>query len=275
MQLKDIQLIFNRSIEYAFDRTKWLLTFAVLALSGVFVVFCRGLATHANPWMTLSLTFLPIFICAGILLAFGIVLIRAYHDQVKKKKVDYRAIFSKSWDEMLGAAYFTVPFMLIYLTLWMLLGLFLLLQSIPLIGDFFGVILAFAPFLLNFSTLLLALIVVATLFFVTPIIALKGLNRTLISKMLIQRFQTDLFYNLLLFSIGLLPIAIYMGFLTLSAYLTGSICLSCQNTLQTTLQWFFLMIPFTALLAPAVIFFFNFAAESHVLSVKKFQLEAK
>ncbi|MES2123025.1 MAG: hypothetical protein V4492_09700, partial [Chlamydiota bacterium] len=38
-----------------------------------------------------------------------------------------------------------------------------------------------------------------------------------------------------------------------------------------SLQWFFIMLPFSALLTPALIFFFNFAAESHVLMLKKMQ----
>jgi hypothetical protein len=59
----------------------------------------------------------------------------------------------------------------------------------------------------------------------------------------------------------------------LAAVLTGSLCLDCQNSLQTVLKWFFIMLPFTAFLTPAVIFFFNFAAESHVLMQKQLKGE--
>lgn len=269
MQLSDAQAIFNRAFSLTFERAKWLLTFLILALSGLFVVFCRGLAAHANYWVAMSLTFLPIFLCSGILLALGVVLIRVYHDEVKKKSVNFRKIFAESWEIMLGASYFTVPIILIYLLLWMLLGIFLLLQNLPVIGEFFGVILAFAPFLLNLATLVLCAFVLGILFFVTPIIALKGLNRAMISENLIQKFKSDLFSNLLLFFIGLLPLTFYLGMLLLAVLLTGNLCTICNDSMQTVLQWFFIMIPFTAALSPAIIFFFNFAAEAHVLLQRK------
>lgn len=273
MQLSDTQLIFNRAFSLTFERSKWFFTFLVLAFSGLFVVFCRGLAANASPWVAMSLTFLPIFLCSGVLLSLGVVLIRAYHDEVKKRSVNFGKIFAESWEIMLGAAYFTVPIILLYLMLWMLLGIFLLLRSLPGIGEFFGVILAFAPFLLNLATLLLCALVVGILFFITPIVALKGLNRALISESLIKKFRTDLFSHLLLFFIGMLPLALYLGVLLLSVVLTGSTCSICDDSMQTVLQWFFIMIPFTAALAPAVIFFFNFSAETHVLMQRKIKAE--
>lgn len=268
MHLSDIQFIFNRALTLTFDKTKWLFTFAVLALCGLLVVFCRGLAENANSWVAMSLTFLPLFLCSGILLALGIVLIRGYHDEIKKKEVDYYKILGTSWQTMLGAVYFAVPVILLYLMLWMLLGVFLLLRTLPTIGDFFGVILVFAPFLINLATLLLCTFVLCTLFYVTPIVSLKGLNQSFVSH-IGKRIQSDFFSNLLLFLIGTFPCLIYFGFLFLAAFMTGSICFICLNLLQTVLQWFFLMIPFAALLAPAIIFFFNFAAESYVLMKTK------
>lgn len=269
MHLNDIQSIFNRALELSLDSTKWLITFCVLILCGLFVVFSRGLAENANPWIAMSLTFLPIFLCAGIWLALGIVLIRGYHDEIKKKPVNYSKIVANSWETMLGASYFTVPVMLIYLILWMFLGIFLLLRSIPSVGDFFAVILAFAPFLLNLAMLLLCAFVVGVLFFVTPIIALKGLGSAFASQLLWKRLRADMFSNLLLLTIGIFPLLLYFGFLVFAAYLTGSICDACTDLIHTVLHWFFIMIPFAALLAPAVIFFFNFAAEAHVLMQRR------
>lgn len=268
MQLSHIQFIFNRALALTIDKTKWLITFAVLSLCGLFVVFCRGLAENANPWIAMSLTFLPVFLCSGILLALGIILIRGYHDEVKKKDVNYYKIFKSSWQTMLGASYFAVPLLLLYLMLWMFLGIFLLLSTLPSIGEFFAVILVFAPFLINLATLFLCTIVVGTLFFVTPILALKGLTQAYVSD-IGKKIQSDLFSSFLLIFIGTFPCFLYWGFLFLAAFMTGSICFICLNLLQTILQWFFLMIPFAAFMAPAIIFFFNFSAESYVLINKK------
>ena len=265
MQLNQIQKTFNRSLYHCFEKTKVLLTFSVLALCGLLVVFCRGLAETTNSWMTLSLTFLPVFLCSGILLALGVSLIRGYHDEIKKKPLDLINILLFSWETMLGATYFMMPLILLYLMLWMLLGIFILLSSIPFIGNFFAVILAFAPFLINLATLLLSIGVLVILFFITPLIAFKGINRSVISQILNHQLQSDFFSNLVFFIIGLLPLTALFFLLLGAAFLTGSICVVTRDSLSTVLQWFFIMIPFAAILAPALIFFFNFAAEAHVL----------
>jgi hypothetical protein len=268
MTLHDIQLIFNRALEKCLDRTKWLLCFSVLALCGLLVVFSRALSEHANAWMGLSLTFFPIFLSSGLILALGVVLIRGYHDEIKKGEASYSKILASSWETVIGAAYFAIPFLLIYLMLWMLIGIFILLRNLPAVGEFFGVILSFAPFLLNFATLVLTVSVIAMLFFVAPVIALKGMSRSLVSQVLSRRLAGDLFSNLLLFAIALLPLVLYLGLLLASAFLTGSFCVDCVDPVATVIEWFFIMIPFAALLAPAVIFFFNFAAEAHVIAQK-------
>lgn len=268
MSLDDVRLIFNRALAHTFSKKKLFFVFAVLILCGVLVVFFRGLAINANYWIILSLTFLPIFLCTGILLSTGIVLVRMYHDEIKKKPVSFKNIFSKSWEIVIGASYFSIPIILSYLLLWMMLGIFVLLKEIPGIGEFFSVILSFGPFLINLGTLVLCLLNISMLFFITPIVALKGLNRLQVSQILVKRLQGDVFSNLFLATIAVLPLLCLIGLLILSAFMTGAICSTCENPLHTVLQWFFMMIPFTAILTPAVIFFFNFAAEAHVLLVK-------
>lgn len=269
MTLKDIQVIFNRAFFFSFCKKKWLLTFFVLALCGILAVFFRGLSLNANQWVIMSLTFLPIFLSAGILLSMGIFLIRVYYHEVKQKEITYGDIFNKSWEVIVGASYFSVPLILSYLLLWMLMGIFVLLNEIPGLGGFFTVILSFAPFLLNLGSLVLSLLSLSLLFFVTPLIALKGLNRAQLSQILIKRVKSDVFSNFLLALVALLPLLFLVGFLILAAYLTGALCYKCDTATYTILQWFFIMIPFTAILAPAVIFFFNFSAEAHSLLQKE------
>lgn len=269
MTLSDIQFIFNRALAHTFIKKKLLSVFLVLLLCGVLVVFFRGLATNAGQWFILSLTFLPIFLCAGFLLSTGIILVRIYHDELKKKTISYRAIVGKSWDIVIGSTYLSIPIILSYLLLWMLLGIFFLLNDIPGLGMFFGVILAFAPFLINLVSLVLCVLSVSMLFFVTPIVALKGLNGIQVSQTLAKRFQNDTFLNILLAMIAATPLLLILGLLIAAAILTGTVCYTCDHPLYITLQWFVMMIPFTAMLAPAVIFFFNFAAEAHVFLQKK------
>lgn len=268
MTFADLQLMFNRAVALSINKKKFLLVFTILALCGVLVVFFRGLALGANEWLLMSLTFLPIFLCSSILLSIGIVLIRIYHDEIKLKETCYTEILGKSWEIMIGASYFCVPIILSYLLLWMFLGVFFLLKEIPGLGPFFSAILAFGPFLINLGSLVLCLISLGILFFVTPIIALKGLNRIQISQTLSKRLKSDFFSNVILATMATFPIWAILGFLILAAWMTGSVCFACDSPLHQILQWFFTMIPFTAVLAPVVIFFFNFAAESHVKMMK-------
>jgi len=269
MTLSDIQFIFNRAFSKSFHMKKLLLVFVALALCGVLVVFFRGLAVNAGHWLILSLSFLPIFLCSGFLLSTGILLIRIYHDEIKNKPIKYGDIFAKSWEVILGSSYFSVPIILVYLLIWMLLGIFFLLRDIPSFGQFFAVILAFAPFLINLSSLLLCLLNFALLFFVAPVIALKGFNKIQISKSLVSRLENDPFSNLFFVLISVLPLFLVVLILSIAAFLTGTICYACEQPIYTVLQWFVIMIPFTALLSPAIVFFFNFAAEAHVLMQKE------
>ena len=269
MDFQAFSFIFNRSLSFTFSKKKLLFVFCVLALSGLLVVFFQGLALHAGQWVQLSLTFLPIFICTGILLSMGILLIRIYHDEIKNKEVNYWNTLSRSWEVVIGASYFAIPIIFSYLLLWMLLGIFVLLSEIPAGGEFFSAVLSFAPFLINLGTLVLCVLSLAILFFIAPLIALKGLERGAIFQMAVKRLEKDPFANFVLILISLLPLALIITLLTLAAMLTGTMCLNCYNSLQTILKWFFMMVPFTAFLTPAVIFFFNFAAEAHVLMQKQ------
>lgn len=269
MNLKDVQFMFNRALLLTFSRKKLLLSFVVLALCGLLVVFFRGLSIHAGQWILMSLTFLPFFLCAGILLSMGIILIRIYHDEIKGKTVNYSEVLSKSWEVVIGASYFSIPIILSYLLLWILLGIFVMLKQIPVVGDFFAVILAFGPFLLNLGSLSLCVLNLAMLFFITPIVALKGSNRIRVTQTLIRRVKLDIFSNVILAFFALLPLIAVLGLLVFAAFLTETVCYSCENPLHNVLQWFFIMIPFTALLSPTVVFFFNFAAEAHVYCHKE------
>jgi len=269
MTLIDIQRIFNRALLLTFDKKKLLLMSIVLALCGVMVVFCRGLAVNSSQYVALSLTFIPVFLCTGVLLSAGILLIRIYHDEVKSKKIKYRDILAKSWEIIIGASYFAIPVILSYLLLWMLMGIFVLLRELPGIGEFFGAFLAFGPFLLNLGSLVLCVLSLSMLYFIAPVVALKGTNRMQLAKVLMWRLQSDVFSNLFLGVIAVLPLILFLAMLIAAAFLTGTVCFACEKPMFFIMQWFIIMIPFVALLSPAVVFFFNFAAEAHVLIMKK------
>jgi len=269
MTLHDIQQIFNRAWQLTFCKKKLLVVSVILALCGLLVVFFRGIAIHASQWIGLSLTFIPLFLCSGVLLSTGIFLVRVYHDEVKNKEVLYSEIFGKSWEILTAASYFAIPIILCYLVLWMTLGVFVLLKEIPAIGDFFAAILAFAPFLLNLCTLGLSLVSLLLLYFLAPLMALKSSNRLQLTTLLVKRLQSNQFYNLLLGVIAVFPLLFCLSILSIAAFLTDSVFqIISEKPFYLILQSFFIMVPFVVLLSPAVVFFFNFATESHLLMRK-------
>lgn len=264
MQYSDLQQMFNRAADRTLNRSKWLLTSGILSLCGLLVLFFQALALKAGDWLAMSALFLPIFLCGGVLLSLGIVLIRAYHHEIKQKEFTYKELLKASWKIVLGAAYFCVPILLIYLLMWVLMGFFLLLKAIPLLGGVFGVLFVFAPFLLNLGSLILCLLSAAILFFITPLVALRSIDPVHVSQVVMERVRRDLFGNVLVMLIALLPLACTLILLSLAVSLTGTFYLAPEGEVSYVLSWFLIMIPFIAVLSPSIIFFFNFAAEGHV-----------
>lgn len=265
MKFEDVKFIFNRAVSKTFNVKKLAVVSVILALCGLLVVFFRGLAINASEWMIMSLTFLPFFLCTGVLMSMGIFLTRIYHNEIKNRIVTYSDVLNKSWDVIIGASYFSVPLVMCFLVLWVLLGIFVMLGAIPFVGNVFNVVLAFAPFLLNVGSLTLCLLSLSMLFMLTPVIALKGTNRIVVTQTIVNRVKNDLFSNVVLALVAIFPLLVFVGIMALAAFMTGQVCYVCTNPLQHVLQWFFIMIPFTVLLSPVVVFYFNFAAESHVL----------
>ena len=269
MTLNDLELCFNRALSYSFTKKKFLAVFLILFLCGLLFGFCKTLSYGTNQWISMSLFFFPIFLSSGILLAVGIFIIRLYYHEIKNLKLSYRDIFVNSWELIVGTAYLSIPPILIYLLLWVFLGIFILLKQIPVIGEFFGVILAFAPFLIILSSLLLVFVSLIILFFITPAIALGEKEKFHFSKNVFSSLKENVFRNLIFFFTSIFPLAFLIGMLSYASYLTGLSYVSYENFLSISISWFFLMVPFCFFMTPFIIFFFNFGAESYNFSSKK------
>lgn len=145
----------------------------------------------------------------------------------------------------------------------------MLLKQLPMIGEYMGIILAFAPFLIILASILLVFLSLGILFFVSPMIALGPNEKISLVKNLLSRLKGDIFTNLLLFFIGIIPIIVIAGFLVLAGFLTSINYLVSEHILSVSIRWFIIMIPFCICLTFPTIFFFNFAAESYNLSKKE------
>src|SRR3990167_5181202 len=148
MMFQEVEEMFNRAWRFAFSRKKCLVVFATLVACGVLVVFCKTLSFAANPWVLMSLSFLPMFLCTGVMLGTGVLLTRMYYHEVKGNSFQFRKMLVDSFEVFMGAAYLAFPMILGYLFLWTLMGIFYLLKEIPMVGEGIGVLLSFGPFLL-------------------------------------------------------------------------------------------------------------------------------
>ncbi|MFS8563309.1 MAG: hypothetical protein LVR00_02850 [Rhabdochlamydiaceae bacterium] len=246
---QELEQIFNRAFSFSFCKKKLLLVFPALSVCGLLVVLSHTLAVSANNWLNNSLIFFPTFLCAGILMALGIPIVRIYHDEVKKKPFSYKTVLLHSWKLMSKVSVFVLPFLLAYLLLWVVLGLFYLMKEIPGGGQIVGVIFSFGPFLLILGSLVLSAGALFLLFFITPMVSLKSIMKFSLVEEFYSRFKKNFFIHLLLLGLGLLPLLIVIGFLVLAATLTGMTYAITERTWAIGLQWFFIMIPFAAFLS--------------------------
>ncbi|HSX37969.1 MAG TPA: hypothetical protein VLE95_03970 [Chlamydiales bacterium] len=265
MNWADLEQAFNRAILLTASKKKLVLTFPVLSLCGIFFVFCRAIAFDSGEWVSMSFSFLPILLSSGILLALGVLLIRLHHHEAKKIALDFKKLIIDCIDLIVGISYLSFLPILVYLFLWILLGIFFLLKEMPIVGHSFSVVFSFGPFLLIFGSLLLCLFNMGLLFFVAPVVALQPFKKLSVAKRVLDILNRKCFTALILFLIAQIPLVIVGGLLSLAAVLTDVSFLIAERSLLVALEWFFIMLPFCAILSPAVIFFFNFAAESHQL----------
>jgi len=271
MTWQHLEKIFNRAVSYSFSKTKCLLIFLTLALCGLFSVICRAASIGASSWIVMSLTFLPIFLCSGILLASGLVLIRLYHEEIKGKKGSVFRTFRSMKGLFFGIPYLTVPLIFAYLILWMILGVFYLLREIPHIGGALGSILSFGPFLLVLGSIVLGFISLLTLFFVTPAAALQNDLNPKLAERVLGQIRLNPFFSSIMLLIGILPLLVVALVLCLATLMTHLLYVEGGSPFAIVMRWFFMMLPFCALMTPAVIFLFNFACEAHVEIVRKSQ----
>ena len=269
MNFSGLEKAFTRAIYYSFSKRRLLLTFPTLILCGVLAVFCRALSLDANPWISLALSFLPFFLVAGILLALGVLLAKMYPKDIARAKVNVKRLIGSSMDLVIGVTYVALPPLLIYIFLWIVLGFFFLIREIPAVGEFFSIIFSFAPFLLIFGSLLLCVANLAILFFVTPAVNLLSVRKGSWIKIILSFLNVRIFSATILFVIGALPLLFTFYLLLVSAHLTNTSFFVEAGSLAVALKWFFMMIPFAAILSPAMVFFFNFSSESYSLLQEK------
>lgn len=265
MNFLDFELAFARAFSHAFSLKKMSIVFPFFVLAGAFSTFCRALSFQVGKWLSLSLFFVPLLLFSGLFLALGIVLIRMYYHDVKNLPYDAKKILEVSWELIIVSAYVSIPVILLYLGLWVLLGVFFALGEMPGIGKQLESLFAFAPFLLNFVSIVLLLGSFTALFFGAPVLATNKHVKKERLRLFLQKCFTHMFRMIVCLFVALLPMLAILSMLFFAAHLSEFSAGVETYGLTYLISSFFLMIPISFLLTPFTIFFFNFSAESHQL----------
>jgi hypothetical protein len=270
MMVEELGLLFNRAFNKVWNKESLLGTWLVLLICAWLVVFFHGLSLQTNAWIALAVNNVPLFISVGILLAWGIVLVRRYHNQLKNTDKSTLEVVKSSW-RLLGLGLnFSLPILLGFIALWVALGIFVLMSSIPLLGEFFSVIFSFIPFLLIVSVAILFIASFLILYIAAPLLALTADELEISYKTKAkERLLADPYTNIQLAIVAALPTIISLIIFCWAYQGTLQFLPSHDSVVYSILEGCMLAIPFTALLTPSVILFFNLAAEAHVYVLKR------
>lgn len=273
MNFSDLEHMLHRAAAHTMSKKKLLYTSLALFLCGLVMIFGMSASLVFGSWLALSLNFVPLFISLALIMALGVILVQSYHNEVKKRDLEFKDLTMRSWSTMLGTLSLFIPVVVAYLALWMAQGVFLVCASIPFIGPFFAIIFAFIPFVLHLATLLLGLLSIYMLFCLTPALSFSTSWQ---HGNFFQTFKDSLkhgFTRLLLFIVAFIPLIVSFILLIISLKLTLMMFSQTPNEQEQVMQRFFLMLPFAILLAPSVIFFFNVASETYgyIMSIEKRQ----
>ena len=249
----------------AFSSIQFILCFISLILCGLITVFCQTLAWGAGPWMKHGFLFLPLFLSFTILLILGVFLVKLYVSQDRGQASHLKKNVADSMKVARDTPYLSLLPLFIFLLLWTSLGFFFLLKEIPLIGPFFNLIFAAGPFLLIVAALILCISSLGLLFFAAPLLAHQSVKRFAWISLIVKWMKKKPLQSTLLFLVGMLPIVVVGGILSFALSMTHQHFSLTGSQVSSVLEWFFTMIPYCALLTPAILFFFHFSAESYVL----------
>lgn len=261
MDVKDFEELLLRSARLTFSMKKFMITYLTLVACGILFVFAKVISLNASSWVQVSLIFIPFLISMGVLLSLGTVLNRLYLAEVKGRILSLKEAVLKSLKTIVATSYFVVPVFFSFLLLWLFLGFFYLIKELPGVGEFFSVILVFAPYVLILASLLLSFSSIFLLFHLTPLVSFKA-NTSILTR-LIALFKDHLFLSIGFFLLAILPVVIIGAILLSGAVLTSNMFINTIHPVIVGLKWFFLMLPFTAFLTPFVNFFFNMSVEAY------------
>lgn len=265
MTIKNLSEMFNRALFHAFDLKKFISLFLVLVASGFIFLFLQGIGIYTHVWFKLLFYYVSLLSISTLLMCSGIVLVKAYIQELKGEEVDLIKLFKSSHEGFLRTSYGVLLLLAALVGFWIILGVFFLLKAIPYLGVVLGIVLAFGPFLLQLGIFLLLIAALFLLFFAVPEYAA---SEDFDWRVSLRRACQDPFSHLLLLGIAFLFVWVVWKIISTAGWVSLQLFSYGDSSIEITLQSFFVMLPLMAALTPFVNFFFNFAFEAYAYAVK-------
>lgn len=269
MEFKDLEMMCERAGRHTFSRAKFFMT-AVALLGAVFLVAISILLSYLpTMWGSMSPFLLLMLGLFCVLLSLGVALISSYHDEVKGKELSHSHIMLHTYRVLMKVAPLFVPILLVLLGLWVVEGVFTLLQQVPYVGAVIALVTSFIPFIWMLALLALTIVAVYLLFTVTPILALRNLSKEELEPYCEAELKESVFVRIFLFIVAILPLIIVEKLLVGAAKWAMLSTAAGMSSQSPFLQSLFFLVPAALIITPTIIFFFNMAAEAHVLVQKR------
>jgi hypothetical protein len=252
----------KRAIEASLKKEKTFLAYPVLLLAALITVFVLALLHQAHDWVIFGAIGVPVYLSLGLLGSLSVFIHRLYYHELKGESIDYKEIFKASMNRMWNGVFLALPLILTHLILWVLMGLFYLLQGVPYAGPIIAVLFSMLPFAFMMVLSLLPLGAFFILFYGSTFFAFD-------LKVDLDPVRENPLSIAKNFAIATIPLLLGILFLGGIYWATMELFGITQNIVALSLQRLFLLIPFTFYLTPFVLFFFHFGLESYRHFYKK------
>jgi hypothetical protein len=259
----DIEKMFNRAFKLSFVQQKIFLVTPFLVICSCIFTLCCGHSEEHLSWMRVHLLCLPLFMSLGLLLMVGLVVSRAYQQELEGLIFRVNDIIKDSMPLLQQLSYLAMSFLILYNVLWTLLGGYEIIRSIPLLGVLVETLFAYIPFLLLFSIGILGCLGILHLFCLPPLLVFRSNLRWRSLRLVWERIAFSPFTNALLLLIALAPFACMLSILLCAVQLSGHSTVQSYSLINH-IKLFTIALPLSMLIAPLVIFFFHFSVESHL-----------
>ncbi|MBS0623129.1 MAG: hypothetical protein JSS62_00740 [Verrucomicrobia bacterium] len=256
MTLKDVAHIFHSALRGTLTKTSLLMVLGTLFVCGTIVVFFHSFMLFAEGWWGRVFGYFPFFFVLGLLLASEYLLVRLYVEE----KAGLWGVLRRSWENMFKISLCALPFVIVFLTLWICSGFLLLLFKVPYLGNVLSIVLFFVPFVLHQTVLLLAVLGLYVAFVVCPMFALE--QGCTLSRCF-HRLKTFLFFDLLLILVACFPAWMTIKGLAVAYMLTVEN--ASTGWLGQLTASFCMMLPCVVVLTPMCLFFVNVAVEAQLV----------